>query len=145
MNASNIRSRKTPINHAEPLAALHLIYAVFHGFALSLILLLSGGALLSGGGRAWGNEIVRDGIMGSLIASLFLIALPLFAAYSLSKKRAWAKALVAISAAVALLFSALVAYIGLVDRSESGVVIYVAPCLAIGVYSFWFVCWKAAV
>ena len=145
MNASNVRSGKAHRNHADILAVLHFTFGVFHAFALFLMLLFSGGALLSSGGRAWENDLVSEGIIGSLIAFPFVVAFPLLAAYCLSNKRAWAKVFVALSATVALLLSTFVAYAGFIDRGDLGVVIYVAPCLATGVYSFWFVYRKVAV
>jgi hypothetical protein len=87
-------------------------------------------------------------ITGSSIFLPFIAALPLITANALLKKRRWSNIFVAASGVVWLLYSLLIATVtfhSFTKLEDLGYLLYALPCLALSIYSLWFVFGKRAV
>ena len=143
-----LNTHNTLPRHAKTLAVLYIIFGSFHAFVFALWLLPALILVLTMGSRAWENEFARDAITGSSIFLPLIAVLPLITANFLLKKRRWSNIFVVVSGVIWLLYSLLIAVItfhSFTRVEDLGYLLYALPCLALSIYSLWFVFGKRAV
>ena len=136
MDESALKTADPPHKPSEILGFVCLAFCAFGFLVLLPMLFFSLGPLIATDGRAWEHDPVRELFIASLAVFALLVVSPLVAAYSLLRKRRWAKAPVMVTAIASLLFGVLVV-ISAVSLEWYESIILSVPCLVLGVYVFW--------
>lgn len=132
-----------PRQHSQILAALYILYGIFHGFALCLMLII---------GFVFLGRISNFSDAQSLQLGIFSLATfsSLPAGYGLVKRRSWATTAVKIASGAMLMIGIYTFTFLLLNQSQFDIAfasiyfIYCLICVALGAYSIWFLYYKPA-
>ena len=136
MDESALKTTSPPHKPSNLLGFVCLAFCAFGLLILLPMLLFSLGPLIATSGRAWEHDPVRELFIASLVVFALLVVSPMLAAYSLLRKRRWAKAPVIMTAIASLLVGVLVVIIAASMAWYESIILSV-PCLALSVYAFW--------
>ena len=144
MDESALKTTKPPQKPSDLVGFVFLAFCAFGLLVLLPMLYFSLGPLITTRGRAWEYDPVSELFIASLVVFALLVVSPMVAAYSLLRKRRWAKATMTVSAIASLLVGVLIV-ISAVSMAWYESIILAAPCFALSVYAFWAMYRKSAV